>query len=137
MERLTKVNNILNADLERLEAKVDPLVKAQKEAKEAEKRLISDFNEIEEENCQLQRSLIYYKEQQLAVDELQHAIARLEEDSSFWKAKSEEEESIKNGILIIHYQCFHVFSSSVPARRVSCESGTGERRKNGIEARAQ
>lgn len=96
VERLTKVNNILNADLERLEAKVDPLVKAQKEAKEAEKRLISDFNEIEEENCQLQRSLVYYKEQQLAVDELQHAIARLEEDSSFWKAKSEEEESIKN-----------------------------------------
>ena len=95
---MTKVNNILNADLERLEAKVDPLVKAQKEAKEAEKRLISDFNEIEEENCQLQRSLVYYKEQQLAVDELQHAIARLEEDSSFWKAKSEEEESIKNGI---------------------------------------
>ena len=66
-----------------------------KEAKEAEKRLISDFNEIEEENCQLQRSLVYYKEQQLAVDELQHAIARFEEDSSFWKAKSEEEESIK------------------------------------------
>ena len=130
---MTKVNNILNADLERLEAKVDPLVKAQKEAKEAEKRLISDFNEIEEENCQLQRSLVYYKEQQLAVDELQHAIARLEEDSSFWKAKSEEEESIKNGILIIHHQCFHVFSSSVPARRVSCESGTGERRKNGID----
>ncbi|CBY35893.1 unnamed protein product [Oikopleura dioica] len=96
VERLSKVNNILNADLERLEAKVDPLVKAQKEAKEAEKRLISDFNEIEEENCQLQRSLVYYKEQQLAVDELQHAIARLEEDSSFWKAKSEEEESIKN-----------------------------------------
>ncbi|CAG5086158.1 Oidioi.mRNA.OKI2018_I69.PAR.g11125.t1.cds [Oikopleura dioica] len=96
VERLTKVNNILNSDLERLEAKVDPLVKAQKEAKEAEKRLISDFNEIEEENCQLQRSLVYYKEQQLAVDELQHAIARLEEDSSFWKAKSEEEESIKN-----------------------------------------
>lgn len=101
VERLSKVNNILNADLERLEAKVDPLVKAQKEAKEAEKRLISDFNEIEEENCQLQRSLVYYKEQQLAVDELQHAIARLEEDSSFWKAKSEEEESIKNGTFIL------------------------------------
>ena len=66
--------------------------------REREKRLASDFNELEEENCSLQKTLAHLKQQQLAVDALQHDSARLEEESAFWKAKSEEEESIKNGL---------------------------------------
>ena len=65
--------------------------------REREKRLASDFNELEEENCSLQKTLAHLKQQQLAIDSLQHESARLEEESAFWKAKSEEEESIKNG----------------------------------------
>ena len=68
-----------------------------REMRKREKQIVSDFNELEEENCSLQRTLAHLKQQQLAVDSLQHESARLEEESAFWKAKSEDEESIKNG----------------------------------------
>ena len=70
-----------------------------REEREREKRLMSDFNELEEENCSLQRSLAHLKQQQLAVDSLQHELARLEEENAFWKAKADEEEHIKKGLL--------------------------------------
>ena len=81
----------------RLESKIAPLHQELREMREREKRLASDFNELEEENCSLQKTLAHLKQQQLAIDSLQHESARLEEESAFWKAKSEEEESIKNG----------------------------------------
>ena len=68
-----------------------------REEREREKRLMSDFNELEEENCSLQRSLAHLKQQQLAVDSLQHESVRLEEENAFWKAKADEEEHIKKG----------------------------------------
>ena len=91
-----------------------------REQREREKRLMSDFNELEEENCSLQRSLgilmafllwkdndssrnhkikilAHLKQQQLAVDSLQHESARLEEENAFWKQKADEEEHIKKG----------------------------------------
>ena len=68
-----------------------------REEREREKRLMSDFNELEEENCSLQRSLAHLKQQQLAVNSLQHESVRLEEENAFWKAKADEEEHIKKG----------------------------------------
>lgn len=41
--------------------------------------------------------LAHLKQQQLAVDSLQHESARLEEENAFWKQKADEEEHIKKG----------------------------------------
>ena len=41
----------------RLENRLAPLMGELREQREREKRLMSDFNELEEENCSLQRSL--------------------------------------------------------------------------------
>ena len=79
-----------------------------KEEREREKRLMSDFNELEEENCSLQRSLAHLKQQQLAVDSLQHESARLEEENAFWKAKADEEEHIKKGLVCLTYQILKI-----------------------------
>lgn len=95
VERLTQVNQLLQADVDRLENRLAPLVGELREQREREKRLMSDFNELEEENCSLQRSLAHLKQQQLAVDSLQHESARLEEENAFWKQKADEEEHIK------------------------------------------
>jgi len=94
-ERLTSVNQLLQSEVDRLENRLAPLMGELKEEREREKRLMSDFNELEEENCSLQRSLAHHKQQQLAVDSLQHESARLEEENAFWKAKADEEEHIK------------------------------------------
>merc|ERR1712131_289277 len=72
IERLTQVNQLLQADVDRLENRLAPLMGELREQREREKRLMSDFNELEEENCSLQRSLAHLKQQQLAVDSLQH-----------------------------------------------------------------
>ena len=80
-----------------LENRLAPLMSELREEREREKRLMSDFNELEEENCSLQRSLAHLKQQQLAVDSLQHESVRLEEENAFWKAKADEEEHIKKG----------------------------------------
>merc|ERR1712131_30116 len=95
IERLTQVNQLLQADVDRLENRLAPLMGELRERREREKRLMSDFNELEEENCSLQRSLAHLKQQQLAVDSLQHESARLEEENAFWKQKADEEEHIK------------------------------------------
>merc|ERR1712131_73328 len=95
IERLTQVNQLLQADVDRLENRLAPLMGELREQREREKRLMSDFNELEEENCSLQRSLAHLKQQQLAVDSLQHESARLEEENAFWKQKADEEEHIK------------------------------------------
>ena len=42
--------------------------------------------------------LAHLKQQQLAVDSLQHESARLEEENGFWKQKADEEEHIKKGL---------------------------------------
>ena len=83
-----------------LENRLAPLMSELREEREREKRLMSDFNELEEENCSLQRSLAHLKQQQLAVDSLQHESVRLEEENAFWKAKADEEEHIKKGEML-------------------------------------
>ena len=103
--------------------------------REREKRIVSDFNELEEENCSLQRTLAHLKQQQLAVDALQHESARLEEESAFWKTKSEEEESIKNGFLIQNVKFAIVlslmyFSVAKSAGGVLAKPRPGTRREN-------
>ena len=55
--------------------------------------------------------LAHLKQQQLAVDSLQHESARLEEENGFWKQKADEEEHIKKGLKLFRSKIM-VFSEN-------------------------